>query len=67
MYTIGAKLAETLHSYYDKFTINKTKYKMLINTYNLNENMSQEAVDVAKSSIDIFSNLFGDYPIIHTQ
>ena len=64
LYTIDAKLVRDFAFILsDKFTINKTKYKdMLINTYNLNENMSQEAVDVAKSSIDIFSNLFGDYP-----
>ena len=47
----------------DKFIVNKTNYKdIAINTYNLNEDMSQEAMDVAKSSIEIFSNLFGDYP-----
>lgn len=47
----------------DKFVVNKTNYKdIIINTYNLNEDMSQEAVDAAKSSIEIFSNLFGDYP-----
>ena len=64
LYTIDAKLVRDFAFILsDKFTINKTKYKdVLINTYNLNENMSQEAVDVAKSSIDIFSNLFGDYP-----
>lgn len=64
LYTIDAKLVRDFAFILsDKFTISKTKYKdVLINTYNLNENMSQEAVDVAKSSIDIFSNLFGDYP-----
>ena len=47
----------------DKFTVNKTKYKDIsINTYNLNEDMSKEAVDVSQSSIEIFSKLFGDYP-----
>ncbi|MGL4912847.1 MAG: M1 family aminopeptidase, partial [Romboutsia sp.] len=41
----------------------KTNYKdIAISTYNLNEKMSKEATDIAKSSIDIFSNLFGDYP-----
>lgn len=47
----------------DKFTVSKDSYKNIaINTYNLNEEMSKEVVDVAKSSMEIFSELFGDYP-----
>ncbi|MEG0855573.1 MAG: M1 family metallopeptidase [Terrisporobacter sp.] len=47
----------------EKFTETKTNYKDIsISTYNLNEDMSKEATDIAKSSIEIFSNLFGDYP-----
>lgn len=47
----------------DEFTETKTNYKDIeISTYNLNENMSKEATDIAKSSIEIFSELFGDYP-----
>lgn len=47
----------------DKFIIDKTNYKdITINTYNLDGNMSKEAMDISKSSIEIFSNLFGDYP-----
>ena len=47
----------------EKFIVNKTNYKgITITTYNLNEDMSKESMDVAKSSIEIFSKLFGDYP-----
>lgn len=64
LYTIDAKMVRDFAFILsDKFVVNKTKYKdIVINTYNLNEEMSKEAVDVAKSSIEIFSNLFGDYP-----
>ena len=63
-YTIDAKMVRDFAFILsDKFVVNKTNYKdIIINTYNLNEDMSQEAVDAAKSSIEIFSNLFGDYP-----
>ena len=47
----------------DKFIVDRSSYKdIVINTYNLNDDMRQESMDVAKSSIEIFSNLFGDYP-----
>lgn len=64
LYTIDGKMVRDFAFILsDKFIVNKTNYKdIAINTYNLNEDMSQEAVDVAKSSIEIFSNLFGDYP-----
>ena len=64
MYTIDGKMVRDFAFILsDKFTETKTNYKdMNISTYNLNENMSKEATDAAKSSIEIFSNLFGDYP-----
>ncbi len=64
LYTIDGKMVRDFAFILsDKFIVNKTNYKdIAINTYNLNEDMSQEAVDVAKLSIEIFSNLFGDYP-----
>ena len=64
LYTIDGKMVRDFAFILsDKFIVNKTNYKdIAINTYNLNEDMSQEAMDVAKSSIEIFSNLFGDYP-----
>ena len=64
LYTIQGKLVRDFAFILsDKFTVNKTSYKNIsINTYNLNQSMSKEAVDVAKSSIEIFSKLFGDYP-----
>ena len=64
LYNIDAKMVRDFAFILsDKFVVNKTNYKdIVINTYNLNEDMSQEATDVAKSSIEIFSNLFGDYP-----
>lgn len=47
----------------DEFSESKTNYKDIsISTYNLNEEMSKDATNIAKSSIEIFSNLFGDYP-----
>lgn len=64
MYTIDGKMVRDFAFILsDKFTETKTNYKDIeISTYNLNENMSKEATDAAKSSIEIFSNLFGDYP-----
>ena len=64
LYTIEGKMVRDFAFILsDKFTVNKTKYKDIsINTYNLNEDMSKEAVDVSQSSIEIFSKLFGDYP-----
>lgn len=47
----------------DKFDVNKDSYKKtVINTYNLNSDLSKEATKVAKDSIKIFSELFGEYP-----
>ena len=47
----------------DKFDVNKDSYKKtIINTYNLNADLSKEATKVAKDSIKIFSELFGEYP-----
>ena len=47
----------------DKFKIKKDTYKGVnINTYNLNEKLSTEVTKIAKDSISIFSNLFGEYP-----
>ncbi|MEG2195722.1 MAG: M1 family metallopeptidase [Peptostreptococcaceae bacterium] len=47
----------------DKFDVEKDSYKnTIINTYNLNPKLSKEATKVAKDSIKIFSELFGEYP-----
>ncbi|MGL5330254.1 MAG: M1 family metallopeptidase [Peptostreptococcaceae bacterium] len=47
----------------DKFDKKSDSYKgILINTYNLNSEFSDYATDVAKDSIEIFSELFGKYP-----
>ena len=64
LYTIDAKMVRDFAFILsDKFIVEKTNYKdITIITYNLNEEMSEEATNVAKSSIDIFSKLFGDYP-----
>ncbi len=64
LYTIDGKMVRDFAFILsDKFIIDKTNYKdIAINVYNLNEDMSKESVDVAKSSIEIFSRLFGDYP-----
>ena len=64
LYTIDGKMVRDFAFILsDKFTIGKTRYKDIdINTYNLNEEMSDEAVEAAKSSLQIFSELFGDYP-----
>lgn len=46
-----------------KFDINRDSYKGIsINTYNLNDKMSEDATGIAKDSIRIFSDLFGKYP-----
>jgi len=46
-----------------KFSINKDTYKgTSINTYNLNEKLSSDATKMAKDSVRIFSELFGQYP-----
>ncbi|MGL4913411.1 MAG: M1 family metallopeptidase [Romboutsia sp.] len=46
-----------------KFDIDRDSYKgVSINTYNLNENLSEDVTKMAKDSIRIFSELFGDYP-----
>ena len=46
-----------------KFGINKDTYKgTSINTYNLNEKLSSDATKMAKDSVRIFSELFGQYP-----
>ena len=64
MYIIDAKMVRDFAFILsEKFTEAKTDYKGIeITTYNLNEDMSKEAVDIAKSSLQIFSKLFGDYP-----
>lgn len=64
LYTIDGKMVRDFAFILsDKFIVNRTSYKdIVINTYNLSEEMSQDAVDVSKSSIEIFSDLFGDYP-----
>lgn len=47
----------------DKFKIKKDTYKDVnISTYNLNETLSTEVTKIAKDSIRIFSDLFGEYP-----
>ncbi len=63
-YTIDAKMVRDFAFILsDDFVVNKTNYKdIIINTYDLNEDMSKEVLEISKSSIEIFSNLFGDYP-----
>ena len=47
----------------DKFDIQTDSYKgVLISTYNLNKDLSEYTTEVAKDSIKIFSDLFGEYP-----
>ncbi|RDY23457.1 M1 family peptidase [Romboutsia maritimum] len=47
----------------EKFNIDKDSFKgITINTYNLNEKLSKASTKIAKDSIEIFSDLFGDYP-----
>ena len=47
----------------EKFDIDTTSYKNVeINTYNLNKDLSDEVTNIAKDSIRIFSELFGEYP-----
>ena len=47
----------------DKFHVDSDKYNEVnINTYNLNEELSKDATYIAKSSMEIFSELFGKYP-----
>ncbi|MEG2789235.1 MAG: M1 family metallopeptidase [Romboutsia sp.] len=47
----------------DKFDIHTDSFKgVLINTYNLNSEFSEYTTEVAKDSIKIFSDLFGEYP-----
>ena len=64
LYTIDGKMIRDFAFILsDKFIIDKSNYRDIdIVTYNLNDEMSEESMDVAKSSIEIFSNLFGDYP-----
>ncbi|MCC0699931.1 M1 family metallopeptidase [Clostridioides sp. ZZV15-6383] len=46
-----------------KFDVNKVDSRgVAINTYNLNKKFSKKATEVAKDSINIFSELFGKYP-----
>jgi len=47
----------------EKFDVDSTSYKKTeINTYNLNKDLSQEVTNIAKDSIRIFSEMFGEYP-----
>ena len=47
----------------DKFIINKSMCgNTSIVTYSLNEDLAVEANKIAKESIKIFNNLFGEYP-----
>ncbi|MGL5312596.1 MAG: M1 family metallopeptidase [Peptostreptococcaceae bacterium] len=47
----------------EKFDVDTTSYKGIsINTYNLNKDLSSEVTNIAKDSIRIFSELFGEYP-----
>ena len=64
LYTIDGKMVRDFAFILsDKFIVSQANYKDInINSYNLNEKMSQESVDIAKKSIEIFSELFGDYP-----
>lgn len=47
----------------DKFDIDTDSYKeVLISTYNLDSEFSEYTTEIAKDSIEIFSDLFGEYP-----
>lgn len=47
----------------DKFDISSDSVNgVLINTYNLNKDLSKLSTEIAKDSIKIFSDLFGEYP-----
>ena len=47
----------------EKFDVETTSHKGIeINTYNLNEKLSHEVTNIAKDSIRIFSEMFGEYP-----
>ncbi|EPZ53345.1 peptidase M1 family protein [[Clostridium] sordellii ATCC 9714] len=47
----------------DKFKVKKDKLKDIeITTYNLNPEFSEISTKIAKDSIEIFSELFGEYP-----
>ena len=46
-----------------KFDVDQDSFKgIVINTYNLNEKLSKTSTKIAKDSIKIFSDLFGEYP-----
>lgn len=64
MYEIEAKnVRDFAFILSDKFSVDKDSVKGIqINTYNLNENFSKLTTEVAKDSIKIFSDLFGQYP-----
>lgn len=47
----------------DKFMVHKDTYNDIeINTYNLNQDVAKEVTEISKKSIEIFSELFGQYP-----
>lgn len=47
----------------DKFVVHKDTYNDIeISTYNLNQNIAKEVTEISKKSIEIFSELFGQYP-----
>lgn len=47
----------------ENFDVDTTSYKGIeINTYNLNKELSHEVTNIAKDSIRIFSEMFGEYP-----
>lgn len=47
----------------EKFIVDKTDYKnTVISTYSLNKDYAKKSTKIAKDSISIFSDLFGEYP-----
>lgn len=47
----------------DKFVVHKDTYNDIeISTYNLNQDIAKEVTEISKTSIEIFSELFGQYP-----
>lgn len=64
MYQIEAKkVRDFAFIMSEKFNVESGSYKGIdINTYNLNKKLSKFSLDVAKDSIRIFSDLFGEYP-----
>lgn len=64
MYEIDAKnVRDFAFILSDKFVVDKDTYNNTeIITYNLNEEFSKDATKISKDSLEIFTELFGEYP-----